>query len=173
MIAFLIQSIENTEDKDFLIETYEKYSGLIRGKAMTMMKSQWDADDVEQEVVVKIIASLEILKKLSSKQMTAYINIMVKNAAIDFYKKKKKTTDYEFTYELIENQIFQEDFDCEDISKCEIAKSLDKRTMKFLYEKYVDKSTIEEIANRYGMTKDAVASIIYRGKIKFKKYNRR
>ena len=168
MIGLMLQSIENDEDRVFLLELYDKYNGMIRGKAMGIVKNAWDMEDIEQEVVIKMINCVDTLKQLNCRQMTAYLSILVKNASIDIYNKNRKQQNFEVTYELLENKISDENCNYRELKDMNGFKELDNQTAKILYEKYVEKATIKEIAMRYNLPQGTVATIINRGKEKFR-----
>ena len=170
MISLILQSIENDSDREYIFEIYSKYNGMIKGKSMSILKNENDADDVVQTVVIRLISVIEKLRKLNGAQQTAYISVIVKNTAIDFYNKKRNKFEHEINYELVENQLKVEEFATKDKIDFLMIKQLDEKTAKILYEKYVEKETVKEISMRYNIPQGTVATIISRGKEKIKQY---
>ena len=66
-----------------------QYKNLIYGYAFYMMKNRMDADDVTQEVLIKIWKNIDSFNYLSAK---SWIMKTTHNLCIDYLRKKKRDT---------------------------------------------------------------------------------
>ncbi|MFI3163895.1 MAG: sigma-70 family RNA polymerase sigma factor [Bacillota bacterium] len=174
MVYLMIQSLPAGEEKDIILQIYDKYSGMIRGKARNVVGNRADVDDIEQEVFIRVIKHAADFGKLNERQTTAYLSIVVRNVAIDFLRKKNVEVANEVLFDLLEIKI--EKFDS---ASCELEKDelfelmfvhgLDEVSAKIMFEKYIEKATLKEISQRYKMPIGTVSTILNRGKEKFKK----
>ena len=56
MIPICILTIEDPDDREFMAELYGKYEKILYSTAVKITNNYWDAQDVVQSVLVKIIA---------------------------------------------------------------------------------------------------------------------
>ena len=89
MLLFTTQ-IDNAEDREFMLEIYERYKGLMFSIAKEYVSDRSEAEDLVQDSLVKLIKKCSTLKGLSENAMTAYIAYTVKNTAINHLKKQKR-----------------------------------------------------------------------------------
>ena len=170
MVSIILQAIENDSDREFIISLYSKYNGMIRGKVMKRFGDKHDAEDVVQNTLLKLIKNIDKLKDLNEAQLISYISAIVKNTCTDFYNKNGKKSENDINYELVENELSVKDFSAKEKLEFLLIKQLDKKSAMLLYEKYVNRATIEEISSRYNIRPGTVATLIRRGKDTLRKY---
>lgn len=78
MIPLCIAAIEDDHDRFFMEQLYYKYQRLMYSVIQRYTRDPWDADDIFQSTLPKLIDKLTLLKtlkrsKLTRKQKTAYI----------------------------------------------------------------------------------------------------
>lgn len=175
MINLLIQALPDGEDKDIIMRIYEEYSGMVRGKAMNILKNKINVDDIVQDVFIKVIKSAENFKNFNERQTTAYLSILTKNTIIDFCRKKKREASHETLYSIVETKFdvsslnASNEFLNDELFELMYVLGLDEITAKIMFEKHVEKATMKEISQRYNMPIGTVATVLARGKDKFRK----
>jgi RNA polymerase sigma-70 factor (ECF subfamily) len=160
----------------FLVERYLKP---IYGFIYRFVDSTQDAEDVTQDVFVKVWRHIRRFDR--KKSFKTWIFSIAKNAAIDFLKKKKTIAFSEFENEDGENTIMEtltdssplpsELLERNDLRET-LAKAMEKLSPKYrmvLFLRHNDHFTFREIAESLGKPIDTVKSRHRRGLIMLKK----
>ncbi len=83
-----------------------QYKNRIYGYSYYMMKNRMDADDVTQEVLIKIWKNIDSFNYLSAK---SWIMKTTHNLCIDYLRKRKRETEQNFDIEEINEAIIEMD----------------------------------------------------------------
>lgn len=126
-----------------------------------------DAEDVLQEVLLKIYSNIDDLRDY--RKISVWVYKIAKNTIIDYYRRKNKEM-----VQLAEN-VFEEDID-EDSCNTEISKCLNKM-IEYLPEKYKEVIklieynglTQKEVSQHLGISVSAVKSRVHRARAMLKK----
>ena len=62
MIPIIILTIENEDDRAFMEGLYLSYNRLMRSEIHKILKDSWATEDVEQNVLEKLIDKIPLLK---------------------------------------------------------------------------------------------------------------
>lgn len=173
MIILLINAIEDGSDRDFLLEVYEKYSGLIRGTAFEIVQNEHDMNDIEQTVVVKLIDKIETLKALDKYCLISYIQKTAKNASYDLLRKTKRERCVNSSEMEDEKTSEQTDFTETLFSTDAVESAMHKISAgnrEVLSDKFFLDMTDYELAKKYGIKISGVRMKISRAKKELKKY---
>lgn len=84
MIPCCILLIENEDDREFMASLYLRYNRLMYDKIIKITKRPHDAEDVLQNVLVKLIDKIELLRSRGHAQVVNYIIATCKTTALDF-----------------------------------------------------------------------------------------
>ena len=166
MILLILEGISSDEEKVFMIDVYKNYSGLIRGTIFKMNRTQNDLDDLESEVILKLMKKVRSLMKLSEGQLVSYIHITTKRSVLDFWKKNKHIHTHE-------SQLFENIADTKRVEslveKEAISfESLTEKSKCILYDRYIEELTITEISQKYKMTKGNVSTTLSRARDEYR-----
>jgi len=174
----LVRRYLNGDEKSLetLIQRYLKpiYSFVYR-----FLGNRQDAEDVTQEVFIKVWRHLKKFKK--NKSFRIWIFSIAKNTAIDYLKKKKIIPFSEFENEFGENKLIETIPDPlllanELLEKAEIREKINSaleklspsyRMVLFLY--YNDRFNFREIAEIFGESINTIKSRHYRALLMLKK----
>lgn len=115
--------IDNEDDKIKFEDIYNKYKKMMFWIASQILTDERDIDEVVQDSFIKIIRNLDKIEKINSKKTKSFISIIVKNTAIDAY---RKVFSNRVEVELEDNLIFPsdklEEIETEGLNDIEIAK---------------------------------------------------
>lgn len=73
MIPYCILVIENDDDREFMIGLYENYKQLMHSTVRKLVKNEHDIEDLTQDVLVKQIDKIDLLRSRSRDQRVNYI----------------------------------------------------------------------------------------------------
>lgn len=165
--------IADESDREFTLSIYEQYKKLMYSEAQKKV-SPLDADDVVQDVVVKLIEKLDTLRGLKGKQRSVYIATATSHTAIDFIRRQNKESANFWNVEVAE--AFNVDLDAEVEAKLirdfnisefnRIWPKLDEDVRFILESRYILKETDEELAKRYGIQVQSIRMRVTRAKRK-------
>lgn len=174
MIAVLLLTIENQDDRDFIEDLYLSYEGLLYAEIFKVMKNHTITEDLLQNVIIKLILNVELLRTLDRPRLVAYI---VKTARFTAYKhirdEKRKTglsliddlDSLEETEGGLDPQILS--FELNEAFKS-AWNALDERSRWVLEMKCFLEYTNEEIAAELGVAPATVRSLISRSRSRLK-----
>ena len=89
MIPLVILAIEDDYDREFMTNLFIKYKDVMYRRAYGIVKEPELAEDVLQITLVKLIEKIDLLEKMDSNKLPAYIVSAVKANAVNCYNKRK------------------------------------------------------------------------------------
>lgn len=90
MIDFILLTIENEEQRNELAEFYSKHKNRLYSIAISKLHSKEDAEDAVQEFFSEIADKPEIFFEVPPDYRLAYTDVMLRNIAVDKFKKINK-----------------------------------------------------------------------------------
>lgn len=151
---------------------YKRYSGKIFGKCLSLLKSESEAEDATQDVMMKIL--LNMAKFSGKSRFSTWIYSITYNYCIDFIRRKKKDPSI-YVDDFIEN------LDVEDDVEDRFLMEMNVKRLKVILEdipvgdksillmKYQDEMSIKEIGQILSKSESAIKMKIKRAKQKFRK----
>ena len=94
MIPLCIAAIEDDHDRFFMEQLYYKYQRLMYSVIQRYTRDPWDADDIFQSTLPKLIDKLTLLKTLKRSKLTNYIISTCKNTAFNYLEKKSNRKEF-------------------------------------------------------------------------------
>lgn len=82
MIPATIDDISNVDDQQFMMEVYQKYHRLMYHLAKKWIDDSIIRDDIVQDVLVKLIQKVSLLRQLDNARLVSYIAHTVRNTTI-------------------------------------------------------------------------------------------
>lgn len=179
MFPLVIQEIDNDNDRQFAERLYTDYRRLMLSEIKKIVNDNWDAEDVMQNALIKLMDRLELLRTLSRSHLVNYIITTCRNTAISLLREKKRAVTYSFdeTFDsLDESKIVyihgtMEDQMIEEADRDLIYRvwcGLPPETRELLNAKYVLRQPDEEIAKTLGIKKNSVRMALTRAKRVFR-----
>ena len=83
-----LMMIDTPEDKRKFVILYEKYRYLMQKVAMDVLHDRFLAEDAVHNAFISLVTHLDSIGETESLQTKRYLITIVKNAAIDLYRKK-------------------------------------------------------------------------------------
>lgn len=175
MIPMIIMAIEDEDDRSFMANLYVDYQRLMYKVIASYTTNKWDADDIFQSTLPKLIDKLADLRRMSKDKLTNYIYYTCKNTAINYLQKKGGLK--EFSFEELSSTILADEDprllskeDDEDIEALHRAwKKLDPRSQYLLEARYILNKSFEEIAEDINLQSGSVRTAISRARKKARK----
>lgn len=169
MFPVIILAIENEDDREFMMQLYTQYRALLYSEIYKIVQNEWDADDVLQNVIEKLIDRLSKLREMEHKGMVNYMITTAKHTAYNFCRDKRiiQPLDDEENISndepaLEDGLIMRENLFC----LSQIWGQLDEKTRYLLRSKYVLRKSGKEIAQELDMSPDNVRMAIVRARRK-------
>ena len=178
MIPLAIQMIADDDDRAFMENLYEKYRLLMLSEIQKIIAEPWDAEDVMQTVIERLIGKIALLKTLSTTRMTNYIITACRNTAISLLREQKRAPTYSFDESLdsLDDSIFfwQNSMEEDIVQRLESDivyqawQQLPQEVQSLLKAKYLLKQKDVEIASVLGIQASSVRMALTRAKRTFK-----
>ena len=176
MIPLYILAIEDDDDREFMASLYSKYERILYSTVIKITNNYWDAQDVVQSVLVKIIQNkIPLLKRLPERKLINYLVTACHNTAINYV--KKQSFWIENTEDDLENNSDRSSehvLSLEEIILSEeeqreffhVWNSLDERTKYFLNARYILEQSTAEIAADLQISEAQVRTYLSRARKK-------
>lgn len=179
MIPIILMTIENDDDREFMIKLYMDYQSLMRKQVLFLLKDTSLTDDMINETCIKLIENLDVLKQINCWALPTYIVFTVRSAVLDYMKSKrsKKIQEVDETdREHADESINTEAEAIRQIEMSELASLINKLPDKYkdvLNFKYYLNMTNKEIASRLGIKPESVDMYLTRARKKVAELYRR
>ena len=168
----LVKLYLETRNVAYFNVIYKRYSGKIFGKCISLLKSESEAEDATQDVMMKILMNMS---KFSGKsRFSTWIYSITYNYCIDFLRRKKKDKSV-YVDDLLENLDVEEEVNDSFLLETNvkrlksILKVLPSGDRAILLMKYQDEMSIREIGALLEKSDSAIKMKIKRAKQKFRK----
>lgn len=158
--------------KSKLEALFEKYAHLMFTIANEILNDKYLSEDVVQESFIKINNNMDKIGAIDSLETKNFIVIVVKNTALDVYRKRKKDIIKEVCVDEIEETVF-----CDSFENLDIDLNMDTenrvltiiKNMKDIYKdvfllKYVNNLSNEEISKTLNISDETIRKRLSRGK---------
>lgn len=120
MFEMTIAAIENEEQRNELAEFYSKHKNRLYSIALSKLHNKEDAEDAVQAVFSEIADKPEKFFEIPPDDRLAYTDVMLRNIAVDMFKKIKKVQVDELDEEIEDMTISLENNILDKISHDEI-----------------------------------------------------
>ena len=151
---------------------YKRYSGKIFGKSLSLLKSESEAEDATQDIMMKILLNMS---KFSGKsRFSTWIYSITYNYCIDFLRRKKKDPSV-YVDDYLENLDVPDDVEDKFLLEMNVSRlkvileEIPTGDKTILLMKYQDEMSIREISGILDKSESAIKMKIKRAKQKFKK----
>lgn len=172
IVFIYLMMLDTEEEKSKFEKVYLKYRQLMFHVANDILKDEYLAEDVVHKSFIKIMKYLDKIKEIECPKTKGFVVIVVKHAAIDVYRKRKRENTVQIEEEvLVEHRVTT--VDQEVIAKIENPLTAAILALPYHYSevillKYNHNYTDQEIAGLLGLTEDNVKKRLQRAKKKLK-----
>lgn len=160
-----LMMMDNLEDKRKFVILYEKYRYLMQKIAMDVLNDFFLAEDAVHNAYINLVKHMDRIGEPESLQTKRYLITIVKNSAIDIYRKKNIQREV-YINELGEGDMplsyMQTDLENEIL---DILKNLPVKYRDIFLLKYSSHLENREIAELCGIQENTVRQRIFKGKI--------
>jgi len=168
----LVKLYLETQNVAYFNLIYKRYSGKIFGKCLSLLKTESEAEDATQDVMMKILMNMA---KFSGKsRFSTWIYSITYNYCIDFLRRKKKDPSV-YVDDYLENMDVEDDVEDRFLIEMNVGRlkvileEIPTGDKTILLMKYQDEMSIKEIGQILDKSESAVKMKIKRAKQKFKK----
>lgn len=158
--------IDTPEEKRKFVLLYEKYRYLMQKVAMDVLNDRYMAEDAVHNAFLTLITHMDHIGELESVQTKRYLITIVKNAAIDIYRKKNIQTRKEIYIDELKEENMPMTYMETDMENevLDILKNLPVRYRDIFLLKYSSHMKNHEIAKLCGIQEGTVRQRLSRGK---------
>lgn len=124
MLSFYLAVLDTDEDRSDFEKLYLEHRQTMYKVAFSVLNNREDAEDAVHKAFVKIADNFSRVKKIPEQEITAYLVITVRNAAINIYNRNKRAAENNDVF-LDENITVNVDY-FENIDYDELVKTISK-----------------------------------------------
>ena len=173
MLALYLGMIETPEEKIIFEELYNTYKGKMFSLAFSILKNHHNAEEAVSQAFFTAAKNFSKISSLAEEKRGAYLKIIVKNAAIDIYRKEK--SDLSQPLEEIENLGgVSDDVSDEVLSKIEYEtvveaiRALPEQYAETLYLFHVRDLSVKEVSEQLHAEPETIKKRLQRARQKLK-----
>ena len=165
MMPLALMTIEDNDDRAFLTQLYQQYGGLMYRVAYDCLRDHHDAQDVVNDVIVKLIDKIPLLRGRERCVVRSYVVSAIRRTSLNALKKRgrKVLLDEEALADMPDDHATVEADAIARASQADIAAALGRlpeRERQLLRWKYFEEYADEEIAALLGIGKDSVRAYL-------------
>jgi RNA polymerase sigma-70 factor (ECF subfamily) len=164
----LIEAYLDSRDTANFTELYQRYSGKVYSKCLTLLNDEGLAHEATQDVFLKVYLNLPKFKFNST--FSTWVYSITYNLCIDTIRKQKRERKlFSEVVDISNVAIIEEDFDIEQLKASHLKKVLNKippGDRAVLLMKYQDDMSIKDISNILDKSESAIKMRIKRAKDK-------
>ena len=86
MIAFICTTIQDPDDKEYMLWIYEEFQNLMFYTAKKYINDQMTCEDIVQECIVKLIQKIDVIRGKERCILAGYIVSIIRNVSINYLK---------------------------------------------------------------------------------------
>lgn len=90
MIPYIILTIENDDDREFMADLYRTYHRLLYKEIYEIVQDSWNTEDLMQSLLEKLIDHIDQLRSFDTRQLIDYICAAAHNTAYNYNRAKKR-----------------------------------------------------------------------------------
>ncbi|MGI6175719.1 MAG: RNA polymerase sigma factor [Christensenellales bacterium] len=174
MIYALLMTLENDDDRDFMLYIYDHYYDLMAKHALQIVQDRSLMEDMVHEAFVKLIKYIKKLRMLESYNLPSYLVYTMRSVCINYLNKsstKREASGLQEDYmgeitdrvDHVEEQVLTA-IDIEKLAEC--LSRLPEKDRNLLSFKYFLDMSDEEIASTMGIKQEYVRVYIHRARKK-------
>ena len=176
MIPFVVATIEDMDDRDFMESLYYSYKRLMYSEIRKIVHDTWDVEDVLQNTLIRLIKKIPLLRTLGRDQLVNYIISTARNTARNHIRDNKRATEFAFDESIDSLDAARtSDHALEHLELVEMMQAvgeawaqLDEKYRRVLEMKYILEQSNEEIAQEFDIGVNSVRMLLTRARKQLK-----
>lgn len=167
----LVQLYLSTQNVSYFNMIYERYSGKVFGKCITLLRDEGLAEDAMQDVMVKVLLNMSRFKGRS--RFSTWLYSITYNYCMDYLRRKKRDPSV-YVDDFIENLDVEDEVEDKVLLETNVSRlkvlldDIPASDKSILLMKYQDEMSIKEIGSILDKSESAVKMQIKRAKARFK-----
>ncbi len=163
-------------ERAFMTDIYIKYSDIMKKKAEKLLSSETEAEELVQDVFMKLIERADFVMGVDEKKLPAYLMAAVRNSVMNHYRRRNVEKKYftevdeEEAIEWVKDEApLPEEIYLQKEKASELSKALQKlpdRDRLILEEKYILEMSDAQISKEFGVSETSVRSYLTRARRK-------
>jgi len=89
MISFICTTVENPNDREFMLWLYQEFKKLMFATARQYVPNPSDCEDIIQDCLVKLIEKISVLRGKKRCVVCSYVVYTVRNTSINYLRRQK------------------------------------------------------------------------------------
>jgi len=162
MLALFLAALESAEDKRRFAELYEAHHVRMEQIALNILRDGHDAEEAVQNAFLQIIRHFEKIYKIPCNKLPFWIISIVKNESLMLLRKRKKEHDRTVAFEEWTPPSAETVTDWSELAR--LFAQLPQTYRAALEMRYLLGYSTRDIANRLGISENAVTTRISRGR---------
>lgn len=157
MLIVYLSMLETDEDKNKFEELYLKYRQNMYAVAYSILHNTEDSEDAVHTAFLNVAENFSKIKQIPSKDIKAYLVIVVRNSSINIYRKNEKKTEHEQSiteYDIPFDIDFFERLEYDELIK--IISELPETSKEIIFLCFLEKFNTDEISKMLNITHNAV-----------------
>lgn len=166
MLPYLMLTVMDESDREFIADLYENYSRLMRYKIGKVVHDPWTIDDLLQTTIEKLIVKLPTLRQLDKGRLTNYVANAARNTAFTYLRDRGgDLLDIDEVLAASPHEPEKALIHQEDLEKLsEIWDRLSERSQYFLTSHYLSGMSTQQIAAELGVKQGSVRMSLTRAR---------
>lgn len=174
VLFFFLSALDTEDDRSIFTKLYHFYENAMYHTAYSILHDRYLAEDAVNEAFIKLMKYLPEITDIECHKTKALIVIIIRNTAIDIYRKRKLQYRYETPESeeemddnevILDNIIAKEDY----LELIQRLKNLKKEYQEIILLKYVHELSNREISKLMSVSESVVRQHICRAKKAVKK----
>ncbi|MEL1134140.1 sigma-70 family RNA polymerase sigma factor [Desulfitobacterium sp. THU1] len=175
MVLTLFITIKDDHEKNYILNLYQDYYGLVRKSIFKITHDNGNIEDLVNDTFIKLIEKISLIRTLESCKLATYIVCTARSVAINFIRHRDVENKYLFygeeediaegisDYKVVEDGIILEE-QIEEMSRA-ISK-LSEKEKDILYFKYILEMDNEQLGKILGIAPASVRQYLTRSRRK-------
>ena len=172
MIPAVIMAIDSESDRMYMTDVYLRYRSLMFKTAWVYTKVKAEVEDIVSDSCVSMIDNLQKLRTMEDHEMRSYIVNIVRNTAINYWRKRKRESarflhvEDEVMAQMPEEKTLERKiaFNAELESVRRAIHGLPEKEKTILRLKYFEEQSDKEIAEIVGLAESSIRKYIERAR---------
>ena len=172
MIPYCILAIEDDSDRAFMASLYNSYGRLIYHQIFRIVADTWAAEDLMQDVLIKLIERVKELRAKEERQLVNYIIAVAQNKAKNYIRDTKahREVPLEENINAPLRAEHPEDIDMRLIAECDMTSlaqawpHLSERSRYLLEGRYILEKSVGQLAEELNLKPGSVRMALTRAR---------
>lgn len=168
----VIMAMPSEADRDFMEWLYKQHYRLMFSTAWKIFRDKATVEDIVSDSCLALMKKLPLLRSIERNKLSVYIVSTVRNTALNYYDKQKRTNIYIVTGENVEVDSKADKLNLEEkvLLEDEVERvwkaimQLPEKEQQILRMKYAMEMSDDEIADKVGLSVNSIRKYVSRAR---------